>query len=302
MTVAPYDILSIFGTNFCVTNGTGCTGGNSVLYGQIDPVTLRYLNVLSPDAPGATQRNITVTFQTHTTTPTAIANGPLLFAANNQINVAVPDAVKAYIGSTVDIVVSFGYGSIPSTMLKSAPYSVTVGATDPGVFTVGGDGQGDAAALSPTFALITNGAPAGARTGTDSDIVALYVAGLGRPDSDGTGTGYSATCMPTDGYWAAINAATSGFPGLDIGRWGGAATLLIPERRNTALHQSRVSRCSDRCRRDRRRYGEVCWMGFWIDRRSLSDQRPRFRSPRHLSRTPPAPSERPPPRRSICRW
>jgi hypothetical protein len=91
---------------------------------------------------------------------------------------------------------------------------VTIGATDPGVFTVGGDGQGDAAALSPTYALITSAAPAGARTGTDSDVVALYVAGLGRPDIDATGTGYSANCMPTDGYWAAVNAATSVSPAL----------------------------------------------------------------------------------------
>ena len=56
--VAPYDILSVFGTNFCVSGGTGCTGGSAILYGGTDPVTLRYLAALSPDAAGNTQRNL----------------------------------------------------------------------------------------------------------------------------------------------------------------------------------------------------------------------------------------------------
>ncbi len=212
--VAPFDILSIFGTNFCVSSATGCIGPNAVLYGATDPVTLRYLTSLSPDAAGGTQRNVTVTFQTHNGSPTAIATAPLLFATNNQINLVVPDLVRNYIGSTVDIVVSFGYGT-GATMLKSAPYSVTVTATNPGVFTIGGDGQGDAAALSPTYTLLTSSSPASARTSaTDSDIIAVYATGLGKPDSDGTGSGYSATCMPVDGYWAAVNSATSVSPAL----------------------------------------------------------------------------------------
>jgi len=212
--VAPYDILSVFGANFCISGGTGCSGSNAILYGTTDPVTLRYLTSLSPDSAGSTQRNLTVTFQTHANSPIAIANAPLEFATNNQINLVVPDAVKAYIGSTVDIVVSFGYGT-GSTMLKGSPYSVTIAATDPGVFSIGGDGQGDAAALSATYDLISSTNPAGARSvATDSDIVQLYVAGLGRPDSDGTGSGYSATCMPTDGYWAAVNSATGASPAL----------------------------------------------------------------------------------------
>lgn len=212
--VAPYDVLSIFGVNFCVSGGTGCLGPNAILYGTTDPVTLKYLNSLSPDAAGATQRSVAVTFQTHGSSPVAIATAPLLFVSNNQINLVVPDAVKTYIGNTVDVVVSFGYGT-GATMLKSAPYSVTVSSTDPGVFTIAGDGQGDAAALSAGYALITQSAPAIARsTATDSDIIQLYVTGLGRPDSDDTGTGYSATCMLTDGYWAAVNSVTGVSPAL----------------------------------------------------------------------------------------
>jgi uncharacterized protein (TIGR03437 family) len=208
--VAPYDILSVFGTAFCVSGGTGCTGSNSVLYGSTDPVTSSYPVSVSPDAAGATQRVLSVTFLGHGTS-TVIATAPLLFATNNQINFLVPDAVKAYIGNTVDIVVSFGYGSLPATMFKSAPYSVTVAATNPGIFTIAGDGQGDAAALLGT-ALVSNTVPAGARsTATDSDIIALYVTGLGRPDSDGTannGIG-AVTCLAPDAYWAAVNTASA---------------------------------------------------------------------------------------------
>ncbi len=51
--VAPYDILSIFGTNFCVSGGTGCVGTTPVLYGATDPSTVRYPLSLSPDAVSA---------------------------------------------------------------------------------------------------------------------------------------------------------------------------------------------------------------------------------------------------------
>jgi uncharacterized protein (TIGR03437 family) len=213
--VAPYDILSVFGVNFCISGGTGCTGGSATLYGTLNPVTLGYLSTLSPDPAGATQRNVTVTFQTHGRNPTPIANAPLLFATNSQINLVVPDEVTPYIGQTVDIVVSFGYGTSNTTLLSSSTYSVTIAATDPGIFSVSGDGQGDAAALSPAYTLIDNASPAVVRnTGTDSDVIQLYVSGLGKPDSDGTGTGYSAHCMPVAGYFAAVNTATSVSPAL----------------------------------------------------------------------------------------
>jgi hypothetical protein len=77
--VAPYDIISLWGYNFCSSNGTGCSA-NQVLYGEPDPVTVTYptVNGLSPDNG---QRRLTVTFQTHGTS-TVIATAPLLFASN----------------------------------------------------------------------------------------------------------------------------------------------------------------------------------------------------------------------------
>ncbi len=217
--VAPYDIVSVFGTNFCVSNATGCLEANAILYGSIDPNILGYQNWVSPDASGATQRKLTVTFQTHGSSPTLIANAPLLFATNGQINLLVPEAVKAYFDNTVDIVINFGYDT-GSTMLSSAPFSVTIARTNPGIFAMGGTGQGDAAALlGQDYSLVGQNNPAGVQ-GTDgtSDTVLLYITGLGVPDSDAAGTGYSATCMAPGTYLAAVNLAAgnqvSGFTPL----------------------------------------------------------------------------------------
>ena len=81
---------------------------------------------------GPDEGSLSVTFQQHG--GAAIANAPLLFATNGQINVIVPGAMVSYIGAgTVDIVVNFGYGS-GATLLKSTPFQVNIAATmSPGV-------------------------------------------------------------------------------------------------------------------------------------------------------------------------
>jgi len=119
-------------------------------------------------------------------------------------------------GTTVDVVVSFGYGVSPAvTLLKSQAYVVNVAATNPGVFTIGGDGQGDAAALANSnYSLIAQASPGIVRTtATNSDIVDLYVTGLGVPDSTYAGTpvgiGLSDHCMPPATYWANDTGTTS---------------------------------------------------------------------------------------------
>jgi len=219
-TIAPYDILSIFGTNFCVSGGTGCVSPNpAVMYGATNATTYAYPTTLSPDPAGATQRNLTVTFYPHGST-TAIAAAPLLFASNGQINLIAPSALASHEASEVDIVVSFGYGT-STNLLKSQIYSVNVANTDPGIFTLNGDGEGDAAALASSYAVITQTAPAIARaTAANSDTILLYVTGLGVPDSTYTGTagsggsGLSSTCMTAAAYWADVQAATSASPAV----------------------------------------------------------------------------------------
>jgi uncharacterized protein (TIGR03437 family) len=222
-TIAPYDILSIFGTNFCSSAGSGCSS-TQVLSGAPDLVTRLYTTTLSPDAVSNTQRSLSVSFMTHATPDVLIANAPLLFASNNQINVVVPSGVAAQIGNTIDIVVNFGYAS-GATMKSSLPYGVTVQATNPGIFTVGSDGQGDGAILDQFWSTIGQSNPAGMRsTATDSDIVAIYMTGLGVPDSaaDNSAVGtvgaavWSTDCIGIASYQTSLNAATgAGLTGID---------------------------------------------------------------------------------------
>lgn len=211
--MAPYDMISIFGANFCSSGGTGCSS-SQILYGTPDS-SFRYPNTLSPDTAGATQRLMSVTFQTHAVTPTFIANAALLFATNGQINLLVPAALSAYLGSSVDMVVNFGYGT-GATMKSSSTFPVNITATNPGLFTVGSNGQGDGAILNSSYAQITAGSPAGMRsTASDSDTVQFYLTGLGAPDSTGdnavagTAFSWSSDCITVASYLTTLNGIFS---------------------------------------------------------------------------------------------
>ena len=243
--VAPYDMVSIFGKNFCMsslTAGAAATGCTNVLYGFPQGNALVYPTSFTPDAGASSPRNLTVAFWTHGgSSPTLIGTAPLLFATNSQINALVPSAVTAaasglpngYLNQPVDIVVSFG-------TLSSAPYTVLVAANNPGMFTMAGDGQGDAAALvnlDGSLISTTNGAAAGA---TSSDTIQLYVTGLGAPDSDGVNAvaypGNSVTCMSAQtttspvatGYYAAVNSAVNVLTGLNPGLTSDDGLVIQP--------------------------------------------------------------------------
>ena len=211
--IATYDIISIFGIDFCSSGGTGCST-TTVLYGTVNPVTLTYNTSVSPDPAGATQRSLTVTFQTHGGSPTVIGNAPVLFATNSQINALVPSGFAAQIGGPVDTVVNFGYGT-GTTMKSSSPFTVNAVATDPGIFTIGADGEGSGAILNSSGVPIGSSNPGGMRTtATDSDIVEVYLSGLGVPDStaansSGGGLSWSADCVSIANFLASLNAAAS---------------------------------------------------------------------------------------------
>ena len=195
--VAPYDIISLFGFHFCTSRGSGC--GSKVLYGLPDSTTLRYPTQVSPDPAGASQRQLIVTFQTHDASPLTIGNAPLLFATDSQINLVAPAGLNAYIGKTIDIVANFGSTS-------SAAFPVVVAATNPGVFAVGADGQGDGAILAADWSVIGQGNEAGVRQiATDSDIVQIYATGLGEPDSKADDS------VPGTGLWPQDCASESSF-------------------------------------------------------------------------------------------
>jgi uncharacterized protein (TIGR03437 family) len=207
-TVAPFDMASIFGTNFCSSGGTGCSS-TQVLYGTPSTTLLQYPTSLSPDPAGPTQRSLTVGFYQHGTT-TLIANATLLFATNNQINVVVPSAVAG--NASVDMIVNFGYGT-GATMKSSAPVTVNVANTNPGIFTVDQDGQGSGAILDAKWNLVSSSNPGAMRsTGSDSDVVAVYMTGLGIPDSTADnstsgGGAWSADCASTSSFLSSLNSA-----------------------------------------------------------------------------------------------
>ncbi len=162
LNVAPYDILTIWGSNFCTSSGTGC-GANGVLYGQLNPSTMTYATSLSPDGG---QRNLTVGFRQHNTG--SYVSAPLLFANNSQINLVVPASGYPTSGA-VDVLVTFAG-------LTSNVFEVTATATDPGIFTIDAYGQG--AILNPNYSVANGSTPA--VTGT---IVSIYATGLGAPTS-----------------------------------------------------------------------------------------------------------------------
>jgi len=194
---APYDMISIFGTNFCNSGGTGC--GSAVLMGT--PVNNVYGLSLTPDG----SRFVTVNLYTHPapanlSSATPIAQAPLLFATNGQINALFPgdttnnSALSGAISAgIVDIAVGFGASF-------SNVVSVAVAATDPGIFTIGSDGVGDAAALEAFgyYPLISSANPAVIRP-ANSDTVQVYMTGLGAPDTD------DASCVTVSAYDSAAS-------------------------------------------------------------------------------------------------
>ncbi|MBY0502890.1 MAG: putative Ig domain-containing protein [Bryobacteraceae bacterium] len=227
-TVAPFDMISIFGSSFCSSNGTGCSS-SQVLYGTPDPATLTYPRSISPDAAGASQRSTVVTFQTTGSTPTVIATAPILFGTNSQINVMAPAALSAHAGTTVNVVVSFGFGT-GATQRTSAPFPVSIVATSPGLFTIGSNGQGDGAILDSNWAVVTPTNPAAIRTnagsvsGGVSDTVQIYLTGLGMPSTgaDNASAGSSGgavwgtDCVSTSSFLTSLNAnASSSLTSLD---------------------------------------------------------------------------------------
>jgi uncharacterized protein (TIGR03437 family) len=227
VTVAPYDMISLFGANFC----PNCTT-TQVLTGSPDPTTLTYPTSLAFDST----HSLFVTFQPHTGSAFSPTSAPVLFATNGQINLMVPSVVTTGTNN-VDILVSYGSLTGSPAPKVSSPFNVSVAATDPGIFTIGADGQGSGAALDMNYNLISTTNPAGIRTGSsNSDTISIYMTGLGAPDStadnsaaaSGGGFSWSTDCASQATYLTSFNAAQTGtaLSTLD-------GTLIIPSVLNT---------------------------------------------------------------------
>jgi uncharacterized protein (TIGR03437 family) len=215
--VSPYEIISIFGANFDLSNGVEVQG-----------------NLLTaPFAFGTTMNNsngkpLYVTFcKGSTTTGCAytgtygsngfLANAPLIFVSDTQINAIVPDEIAAYLG--------------PNSTTKGASVLVSVNgntndkgflldtqAQTPGVFTPGGSGQGLAAVLvGPNQTLNSQSNPLTKGSNTANNWVSIYLTGMGEPngstnaDTATTSSTGQAACVSTD-YWLGIINGGGGLP------------------------------------------------------------------------------------------
>jgi uncharacterized protein (TIGR03437 family) len=179
-TVAPYEIISIFGSNFCPT----CTA----------PVIGTVTSDRYPDTLTAATYPLTVTFY-KSDGVTLVGNAYLLFATNNQINALVPSGVTAA-DTNMQVVVS--YNSILSN--TNVNYTVNGAAAKPGIFTISSSGQGQGAILLSNYSV--NSAT---NTATTGSTVLIYASGLGVPTSTGAGTvaasaAYPGTCVSPANY------------------------------------------------------------------------------------------------------
>ncbi|MGA2595760.1 MAG: hypothetical protein ABSH09_01985 [Bryobacteraceae bacterium] len=186
-TVAPYELISIFGANF---------GPASPILGATDSFG-RYSNAVD-DGTG-TSSNVVVAFY-KADGVTLIENAYLLYVSSTQINAIVPSGVVG--NATVKIVISDG------TNLGTA-FTATEAAANPGIFTTSASGQGQGAILLSTYAVNSS-----TNMAVKGNTVLIYVSGLGAPTSTAANTAsttaaaYPAACISTANYMATVNGLT----------------------------------------------------------------------------------------------
>jgi len=215
---APYDIVSIFGSNLC----TLCTGANNILLGVPDPVFSRFPAFLSPD--GGTHK-LTVTFSLPGTPATNLP-GYLLFATNNQINVLVPGALATLEGTVNSVSglvnVQVGYDTVTPAINVSAYSQVTYTLHNPGIFTIESDGQGQGAITDGVTFVLNSSATAPTPPWSSSAptlaTVAIFMTGLGTPTSLGTNVvtsspTYFTDCLAPLGTVGTSSTAPGGYMG-----------------------------------------------------------------------------------------
>src|SRR5581483_11873764 len=178
---APYEIITIFGANFCA----GC--GNTVV---ATTTSNRY-----PTSLTIGSHALSVAFNNQA--GAAITNGAayLLFANDTQINALVPSAIIANGITGLQIVVT--YNSV-----ASANYLATPAAVNPGIFTTSAAGNGQGAILlSADYSV--NSSTNAAKTGS---TVLIYATGLGAPNSTSAlsnsskGAVFPTTCLAPATY------------------------------------------------------------------------------------------------------
>jgi len=207
--VAAYELVSIFGANFD-------PGATAAVVGAPNSLGMYSTNL----ADTTTTNTITVSFDAGSAAANiaAVAGGgsitdqgdaPILFATNNQINVVVPSAVAALLGSGgatatagANIIVTVANSTNSTTAasdITQDPMTVDVVAANPGIFTPDGSGRGQAAVLNHDWSLNSSSNPE-----ARGNYIHIYATGLGTPtssanDAYAAGTGsYPALAYPNN--------------------------------------------------------------------------------------------------------
>ncbi len=225
--VSPYEIISIFGANFDPANGLA----NNTSYTAAPGIFGTTLNN-SKGAPVMVFFCIGIAAPTNCTGGTGadlLAQAPIIFVSNTQINAVVPVEIEGT--SLADLG--------PNTATTGANVLVSVNGTTndannqflldtavstPGVFTPGGSGRGAAAVLNYDWTLnsATNPNPKG-------HVFHIYATGLGDPPSTGADTAavtlsVPGTCVSTANYLALLAGATTG-PTTAAGNSAGSTAI-----------------------------------------------------------------------------
>jgi uncharacterized protein (TIGR03437 family) len=166
-TVSPREIISIFGQNL---------GPSSVVTANPAGSPQAFPNILN---------GIQVAFFIGNNT---LVYAPIIMVSNNQINAVVPVAVAAVINTTNPAVSVQVLNTNTTPAAATQPFNVMVIQEDPGTFTFGGLGQGQAAVLdydntSQTYSI--NSAKNAAARGSTILIYATGMGDLAIPVADG---------------------------------------------------------------------------------------------------------------------
>ncbi|HEY1338456.1 MAG TPA: hypothetical protein VGF59_13155, partial [Bryobacteraceae bacterium] len=160
VSISPREIISIFGQNLgpatvSTATPTATPPSTTLVY----PTTWSGVKVVFTIGSGATATNV---------------NAPIIMTSSNQINAIVPVEVAGAIGSaTPSVTITVDNAGTPTSA-----FSAYVLAEDPGAFTFGGLGQGQAAVLNydNTGAATINSTKSAAVRGS---AIAIFATGMG---------------------------------------------------------------------------------------------------------------------------
>jgi uncharacterized protein (TIGR03437 family) len=185
--VSPYEIISIFGANFDPANGVAVQPSTSLATAPFE-----FVNSMQ----NSNNQTVHVTFckgnTTTSCTPTGtfgtgtfLANAPLIFVSNTQINAIVPDAVSTALGTNAanygaNVLVTVATNSNDSGNL----FLLNTQPAHPGLFTPGGSGQGQAAVLVGANATLNSASNPVTKSGTvaapgTSAYFSIWLTGMG---------------------------------------------------------------------------------------------------------------------------